>query len=342
MKTSHIKIQHYLTLILCVFLVACGGSKYVKPRPQDTVPTKPASSKPASTTNSSSSASSSSTKPGGYYLDDGPGDNPPQDIDSIPDAVPKKEPLLDRANKPYMALGNSYKPMTSYQPYKASGVSSWYGKRYHGKKTSSGEVYDMYGMTAAHPTLPIPSYVKVTNPANNRFVVVRVNDRGPFKHDRIIDLSYAAAYKLRFSSQGSTSVMVEAIDTSNTSPSYIASYTQIAPKATPPATPVISQKPATSTTTSQANTPLQTTENNSSALSGYYIQVGAFKNELNADLLIKKIQGLDIENNAGINKVYNNDIYRLKLGPYENKKSAEATAFNIRKKLNIPTLITNP
>lgn len=332
MKTSRIKIQRYLILILYVFLVACGGSKAVKPKPQDTT----TSTKPAST-----STTTSSTKPGGYYLDDGPGENPPQDIDSIPDAVPKKEPLLARANKPYMALGNSYKPMTSYQPYKASGVSSWYGKRYHGKKTSSGEVYDMYGMTAAHPTLPLPSYVKVTNSANGRFVVVRVNDRGPFKHDRIIDLSYAAAYKLRFSAQGSTSVIVEAIDTSNTSPSYIASYTQITPKTTPLAASVVSPKPANPITDVQPVATTQKIENTSSPLSGYYIQVGAFKNELNADLLIKKIQGLDIENNAGINKVYNEDIYRLKIGPYESKKSAEATAINIRKKLNIPTLITS-
>ncbi len=332
MKTYRIKIQRYLILILYVFLVACGGSKAVKPKPQDTT----TSTKPAST-----STTSSSTKPGGYYLDDGPGENPPQDIDSIPDAVPKKEPLLARANKPYMALGNSYKPMTSYQPYKASGVSSWYGKRYHGKKTSSGEVYDMYGMTAAHPTLPLPSYVKVTNPANGRFVVVRVNDRGPFKHDRIIDLSYAAAYKLRFSAQGSTSVIVEAIDTSNTSPSYIASYTQVPPKILTPVNEVTNSKPTTSANNAQTTAATQTNTTSSSSLTGYFIQVGAFKNELNADLLIKKIQGLDLENNAGINKVYNNDIYRLKLGPYESKNSAEATAVSIRKKLNIPTLITN-
>lgn len=337
MKLSDTKMLRYLIFILCTFLVACGGSKSVKPKPQETT----ASSKPASTPSASSSSTSSSTKPGGYYLDDGPGDNPPQDIDSIPDAVPKKEPLLARANKPYMALGNSYKPMTSYQPYKANGVSSWYGKRYHGKKTSSGEIYDMYGMTAAHPTLPLPSYVKVTNPANDRFVVVRVNDRGPFKHDRIIDLSYAAAYKLRFSAQGSTSVIVEAIDTSNTSPSYIASYTQVLQKTTPQATSVVNPKPANPSTNAQPIAPSQTIENTTTPLSGYYIQVGAFKNELNADLLIKKIQGLDLENNAGINKVYNDDIYRLKLGPYESKNAAEAKAFNIRKKLNIPTLITN-
>lgn len=337
MKISHIKIQRYFILLCCFYLVACGGSSTVKPKPKD--PT--AASKPATTPSASSSPSSSNTKPGGYYLDDGPGENPPQDIDSIPDAIPKKEPLLNRSNKPYMALGNAYRPMTAYQPYKASGISSWYGKRYHGKKTSSGEVYDMYSMTAAHPTLPLPSYVKVSNPANGHFVVVRVNDRGPFKHDRIIDLSYAAAYKLRFSVQGSTLVTVEAIDTSNTSPSYIASYTQLAPKSISQAPIIVAPNPSSSGTSTQSTTPLQTSETLTTAISGYFVQLGAFKNEVNADLLIKKIQGLDIENNVGINKVYNNGIYRLKLGPYDNKKVAEDTAFNIRKKLNIPTLITN-
>jgi rare lipoprotein A len=326
------KIQTYLILFCYMCLVACGGNGTVKPKPTAPTSNPSATSKPAPTT---------STKPGGYYLDDGPGDNPPQDIDSIPDAVPKKEALLDRANKPYMALGTSYKPMTSYQPYKASGVSSWYGKRYHGKKTSSGEVYDMYSMTAAHTTLPLPSYVKVTNPANGRFVVVRVNDRGPFKSDRIIDLSYAAAYKLRFTTQGSTPVIVEAIDANNTSPSYIASYTHVASTSAPQTPAIITSTTASPAAATKPATQLQTSESLSTQLSGYFVQLGAFKSEVNADLLIKKIQGLDIENNVGINKVYNNGLYRLKLGPYDSKKAAEDAAANIRKQLNTPTIITN-
>ncbi len=329
MKIPHIKIHSYLILFCCLCLVACGGANTVKPKPN--TPTPKVSPAP----------SASSTKPGGYYLDDGPGDNPPQDIDSIPDAVPKKEPLFDRANKPYIALGNSYKPMTSYQPYQASGVSSWYGKRYHGKKTSSGEVYDMYSMTAAHPTLPLPSYVKVTNPSNGRFVVVRVNDRGPFKNDRIIDLSYAAAYKLRFSAQGSTQVIVEAIDTNNTSPNYIAGYTQTVKTSALPASTVTTPVTEDSAATTKPVAPIQTNENSNTQLNGHFVQLGAFKNEINADLLIKKIQGLDIENNAGINKVYNNGLYRLKLGPYDSKRAAEDTAASIRKQLNTPTIITN-
>ena len=119
--------------------------------------------------------------------------------------------------------------MTSYQPYKESGIASWYGKRFHGKKTSNGETYDMYSMSAAHTILPLPSYVKVSNPANGRSVIVRVNDRGPFKHSRIIDLSYAAAYKLGYTNKGSTLVEVEAIDASNADSSKPAATVETVP-----------------------------------------------------------------------------------------------------------------
>jgi rare lipoprotein A len=95
-------------------------------------------------------------------------------------------------------------PLRELKPYKGRGIGSWYGRRYHGQKTSSGEIYDMYAMTAAHPILPIPSYVRVTNPANGKSVVVRINDRGPFHAGREIDLSWTAAYRLGYTGQGST------------------------------------------------------------------------------------------------------------------------------------------
>jgi peptidoglycan lytic transglycosylase len=153
----------------------------------------------------------SSTRPGGYYKDDGPHERPPANLEQVADAVPRSEPLHKFANRPYEALGKRYVPMTSVQPFRQSGLASWYGKRYHGQKTSSGETYDMYAMTAAHPTLPIPSYVRVTNVANRKSVVVRINDRGPFKSERVIDLSYVAAYKLGFIQSGQARVEVEAI-----------------------------------------------------------------------------------------------------------------------------------
>nr|WP_235001340.1 septal ring lytic transglycosylase RlpA family protein [Nitrosovibrio sp. Nv4] len=150
-------------------------------------------------------------KKGGYYLDDGPGDNPPADLASIPDAVPRDEPLRQANMRPYVALGKSYTPMAGLGSYKARGIASWYGRRYHGQKTASGEAYDMYGMTAAHTILPIPSYARVTNIRNGKSVVVRVNDRGPFLSDRLIDLSYTAAYKLDVLGGGSAWVEVETI-----------------------------------------------------------------------------------------------------------------------------------
>ncbi len=151
---------------------------------------------------------SSTPQKGGYYKDDGPGDKPPA---HVADAVPRVEPLHKYANRPYKALGKEYVPLTSLQPFKQRGMASWYGKRYHGQKTSSGETYDMYAMTAAHPTLPIPSYARVTSMKNGRSVVVRINDRGPFHAERVIDLSYAAAHRLDFIQAGQAQVEVEAI-----------------------------------------------------------------------------------------------------------------------------------
>jgi rare lipoprotein A len=148
---------------------------------------------------------------GGYYKDDGPGSAPPPNLGQIPDAEPKTEPLHRFANKPYKVFGTEYVPIADAQGFRQRGVASWYGRRFHGQKTASGELYDMYAMTAAHPTLPIPSYVRVTNVANGRSVVVRVNDRGPFHSSRVIDLSYAAAYKLGFIQAGSAQVELESV-----------------------------------------------------------------------------------------------------------------------------------
>jgi rare lipoprotein A len=155
--------------------------------------------------------SSTPERKGAYYKDDGPGDKLPSNLDRIADAVPRNEPLHKFANRPYQALGRSYAPLTSVQAFRQRGVASWYGKRYHGNKTSSGEIYDMYAMTAAHPTLPIPSYARITHAGNGRSVVVRINDRGPFAGSRIIDLSYVAAHKLGFVQAGSAEVTVESI-----------------------------------------------------------------------------------------------------------------------------------
>ena len=190
-----------LCLVATGLLAGCGlfGGRRAPPPPVASAP-------PAS-----APAAPPSTKGGGYYLDDGPGANPPANIDSIPDAVPRAEPLHRGALRPYTVMGRNYVPMTAVAPYRARGVASWYGRRYHGKLTSTGETYDMYGMSAAHPTLPLPSYVRVTSVANGKSVILRVNDRGPFIDSRLIDLSYTAAYKLGVIAGGSAMVEVEAI-----------------------------------------------------------------------------------------------------------------------------------
>ena len=251
-------------------------------------------------------------KGGGYYLDDGPGDNPPPNIDEIPDAQPRVEALLARANRPYVALGESYTPMTQYQPYKAQGVASWYGRRYHNQKTASGELYDMYGMSAAHPTLPIPSYVRITNPENSRSVVVRVNDRGPFKHDRLIDLSYAAAYKLRLLGKGSGLVEVEAID-----PRRPAAVTEAA-------NPVLT---------------MDTRLERAPVTSGSFIQAGAFRQKENADQLRDKLRQQSLAENVAVENWYNEGVYRVRLGPYASRDEAIRAAGEIKQTLGVSTLV---
>lgn len=181
--------MRYFLPLLALGLAACGSNP-------------PAPVKPAP----------SAAKSGGYYLDDGPPANPPPDLDAVPDAVPRNEPRHRYANRTYVALGKTYTPHNDRVAYSEVGTASWYGRRFHGRKTASGEPYDMYAMTAAHPTLPIPSYARVTALATGKSVVVRINDRGPFHSDRIIDLSYTAAHKLGFLGHGSARVRVERID----------------------------------------------------------------------------------------------------------------------------------
>ncbi len=149
--------------------------------------------------------------PGRYFQSDGPGEINPRALMDVPEPQPKHEPLAAAANRPYTVFGQRYTPAQARKAQRQRGVASWYGRQFHGRKTSTGERYNMYALSAAHPTLPLPSYVRVTNLANKRSIVVRVNDRGPFTNGRLIDLSYAAAAKLGFVERGSTSVELETI-----------------------------------------------------------------------------------------------------------------------------------
>jgi len=320
----HLYSRFVLLPLFCLLLISCGGKGVIKPeeiaKPAEPVAQTP---KPA-------------TKPGGYYLDDGPGDNPPPNIDSIPDAVPRAEILLGRANLPYSALGKRYVPMTEYKPYKERGLASWYGKRYHGRKTSSGEVYDMYGMTGAHTTLPLPSYVRVTNIENGRSVIVRINDRGPFHSDRVVDLSYAAAYKLRLVEKGSGMVEVEAIDVNNSAMlKPVATISQPEPG---PAKIVTSQvePPPPVPQPAAIDSPAQQTP---SPAIGDYVQVGAFKHKPNAESLISKLRNQDLVGNVPVESWYNAGTYRVRLGPYASRQEAEEAALKIRRALKTSAIL---
>ena len=274
-------------------------------------------------------------RPGGYYKDDGPGDNPPANLDAIADAEPKLEPPHRFANNPYNALGQEYVPLRRPQTYRERGMGSWYGRKFHGQRTSSGEPYDMYAMTAAHPVLPIPSYARVTNPSNGRSVVVRINDRGPFRTGRIIDLSYTAAWKLGYAGNGSTLVEVEAITPEEivvlasrrapgeTRPAAAADARPVAPAAVPAARP-LDEVPVASTAIPAA-----------ADARGVYLQLGAFSARENAENFRSRINGrLDWLDRA-IEILQRDGLFRLHLGPYRDRAEAAGIAERIREALDL-------
>lgn len=260
---------------------------------------------------------------GGYYKDDGPGANPPAHLETVPDAVPRVEPLHRYANDTYRVMGVSYTPDISGRPFKQKGLASWYGRKFHGKPTSSGELYDMYGMTAAHRTLPIPSFVRVTNVENGRSVVLRVNDRGPFHNDRVIDLSYTAAYKLDIL-KGVTRVEVERIDPERmTAPDAVP---EPAPLAEPiriykaQETPVIRAQPLPSETAQAVGEPI-------------WLQLGAFgKRETAAQLQQQAGQVL------GSNLVVQREgggLVRVQAGPFASPAEADRVSQMLAERLGL-------
>lgn len=242
-------------------------------------------------------------KGGGYYLDDGPEENPPSNLDSVPNAVPRNEPLNTATMRPYVALGKTYTPMTALKSYKERGQASWYGKRYHGQRTASGDIYDMYSMTAAHPTLPIPSYVRVTNLQNGSSVIVRINDRGPFLENRLIDLSYVAAYKLGILANGSARVEVESILPDNFSRRNpeIAQSTRLLP----------------------SKVAMKASNNNTGK---FYLQLAAFGSIYNAQSYLTQLKFdlPSIVQQAHINQA--KGLHKVLVGPFPDQESATQTA----------------
>jgi rare lipoprotein A len=267
-----------------------------------------------------------------YYSDDGPPEKVPADIASIPDAVPRDEPYHRYANRPYTVFGRTYAPVLNDDPMRERGLASWYGRKFHGQKTSSGEVYDMFAMTAAHKTLPIPSFARVTSLKSGQSVVVRVNDRGPFHDGRVIDLSYAAAAKLGIAGPGSGPVEVERVFARDAGTRVAAAEPPAAAVAV--ATPLAGAQLPTPRATEVA-TPLVVPEP-----AGLYLQLGAFSSPENAesfrDRTARELPWL-LE---PIQVATAGSLHRVRLGPYRTREEAQAIADKIRASLDFAPLIT--
>ncbi len=224
------------------------------------------------------------------------------DLSHLPDPVPRLEPPSKYGNKsPYEVFGKTYYVLPNPENYKEYGKASWYGTKFHGQRTSSGEMYDMYKLTAAHRSLPIPSYVRVTNLDNQRTAIVRVNDRGPFHGERLIDLSYAAAVKLGFADQGTTRVMVELVDGTDQLPS------DVARAAEPNEAPAASRPPADAL----AFVPPEPGVPDPGRI---FLQAGAFKDAAGAERLRSDLSEL-VGNGVYVQRLPNDRYYRVRIGP---------------------------
>lgn len=231
--------------------------------------------------------SSTGSNSGRYSMRHDKAPDQPVDVSHVKDAVPRVEPKSRGGNKsPYTVLGKQYYVMPHALGYTETGTASWYGRKFHGHKTSNGEVYDMYKMSAAHKALPLPTYLKVTNLANNRQVIVRVNDRGPFHGNRLIDLSYAAASKLDMLKKGTAQVRLEAID----------------PRAWQRSDQVVAVKPAGTPTVS---------------VQGRYLQVGAYSSRASAERVEGKLRQQLTDLAVIIRPLTTNSgvLHRVQVGP---------------------------
>ena len=276
-----------------------------------------------------------------YYSDDGPPANPPDTLDALPDAVPRAEPLHRFANRPYVVLGRQYVPATALGPYREQGIASWYGRKFHGLRTSIGEVYDMYAMTAAHPTLPLPSYARVTNVSNGRSVIVRVNDRGPFLHGRVIDLSYAAAHRLGIAQRGSGEVVVEALLPGTAT---FASATPVPSQPPGPGETVISPLGAPATVVAVPVPPVSGTPGQAQApvvdaTGGYVVQLGAFASEPNARSFLAHVQGQLASAQVEPRVRQSDGLYRVYIGPYPSRDDARRVADRLEAAFGVATAI---
>jgi rare lipoprotein A len=280
---------------------------------------------------------------GAYYQDDGPGDNIPPNLNDIPDAVVRAEPYARYANRPYVVFGKTYTPMLNELPFVQRGMGSWYGKKFHGQKTSSGEIYDMYKMTAAHPTLPIPSYARVTSVASGKTVVVRVNDRGPFHASRVIDLSYTAAVKLGLLQNGSQQVVVERLLPDGAA-ERLATARRNAPEPEDPpggalgARAEINELIVENRAEIKAVKALPDEADSNPGAAGFYVQLGAFSRADKANEIRARVAGqgwaaaaLDIVKSGALHKVLS--------GPFATRDLALEAARGVPAMLNLKPIV---
>lgn len=293
-------------------LAACSSVPLDKPASPPKTVSKPAPPPPPAVKHEQWE---SAPQGGGYYLDDGPGDLRPANLGELPSAEPQIEPIAIRNTRPYTVMGQSFEPQTSLEEsYREKGRASWYGKKFHGAKTANGEIYDMHQMTAAHPTLPLPSYAKVTNLANGKSVIVRVNDRGPFLRGRIIDLSYAAAYQLDYIKQGSAEVLVEKM-----TPEAITQFhaerngTQIAGNNI--AVERVGLAP------NVAPVPIKRTP--------LYLQIGAFGSKSNAEALLTQVSSNHESFGKASQILSESGVHRVLVGPFSSIDQANEAAIEL-------------
>jgi rare lipoprotein A len=262
------------------------------------------------------------------------------DVSSIPDATPTPHNGPFKAN-PYTVLGKTYYPIGDGRNYRATGTASWYGTKFHGQPTANGEKYDLYGMSAAHKTLPLPSYVRVTNIDNGKTVVLRVNDRGPFYSDRIIDLSFAAAKKLGYAETGTARVKVEGIDPEQwwaergqPAPMMLAQPKKAAskPAGNSLAQPVEQYTPPPAQHAG-ATVPVQVGDSGKAAAAkpGVFLQVGAFANPDAAQLLRDKLSSMTAAP-VFVSSVVHQDqiLHRVRLGPIDSLDEATQLEQSVR------------
>lgn len=261
-------------------------------------------------------------KPGAATVADAP-----RQLAAIPDAVPRKEPLSRYGNpETYEVFGRTYRVKRSARGHIERGTASWYGPGFHAERTSSGEPYDMYAMTAAHKTLPIPAYVRVTNLDNGRSVVVRVNDRGPFVGERIIDLSYTAAWKLDMLRQGTAPVEIRVLEPGEDPPAV---STSAALSSAPTVAATVAATVAQTVAASRASTPAAGSIG--IGVSSRYLQAGSFVSRANAETVIGNLAGAGIRNVVIREaRVGERQVFRVQVGPLDDAIEADDMVERLR------------